>query len=476
MALTKEQEESAKDLIAHINSNVNKSMEERFKTIDKTVEESVAFKEAMLLVKSLTDANKKSVEDVTKLQGDVKAFEDRVLAMKAKEESKQSKKFEKINKTFQDPKMFFEGMKRSLSIGLADLQSRKAFDKYKEKSIGGMTIYCSKARTEENGVKVDNPMSDSTSVVPIGTGIASSLQQFEPGLTRVTRRKVFIAQLVDLARTMSLFVSWMEQTNIDTGTAFSITQGNAGSGTYGSFRFTQQYIQVQNIQAMSKITNELLADLAQAQNEVQTEIIELLQLYLDKQILLGNGSAPQLKGILQYAQSIASGATLGLSVTAPNNYDAILAAILQIRTNGVASGTALGGEIINIFDPTDIVMHPADVAAMNMTKDTLNRYILDQMTYPAIQDGLGVKMIDGLRITENIGMTKGSVLVMDATKSHVRIREDAEIALGYVNTDFQDNMITVRGRIRAAHYIKNIQTNAFVSDTFANIKTAIGAI
>lgn len=147
-----------------------------------------------------------------------------------------------------------------------------------------------------------------------------------------------------------------------------------------------------------------------------------------------------------------------------------------MKINGVKSGTAAAGEVINIFEPNEIVMHPADVAQMDLTKDTLTRYVLDQQTFPADSINAASKAIAGLRITENIGMTQGSVLVMDAIKSHARIREDAEVVLGYNSTDFQDNLVSVKGVLRAAHYIKSNQVNAFVADTFANIKASIQAV
>jgi hypothetical protein len=464
--MTPEQEKAA--LQEAIKIQVKGLLDEQSTKFNDLIELHPLVKEASAIVKSMKDA--KTIEEVATLKAAIAGFEAAALEKKSAKEKKEGKKLRNFNAKYSEPHKFFKALSRNVAIGLADLHSKGAFTKYKEKSIGGMTIYTSKHSIDDAGAKVDNPMSDATSVVPIGSGIAASLMAFEPGLTRVVRRKPFILNLVDLARTMALYISWMEQTNVDTGIAFSITQGAAGSGTYGSFRWTQAYQQVQNIQAMSKMTNELLADLASAQNEVQTEIIELLQLYVDSQVLKGNGSAPQLKGILQYAVAFSNFGSL--AVSAPTNYDALIAAILQIRANGVKGGVAAGGEYINIFEPTDIVMHPADVTAMELTKDTLNRYVMQM--FPDYQ--FGGKTLGGCKITSNINMTQGSFLVGDMTKSHVRIREDAAITLGYVNTDFQDNMITVKGRLRAAHYIKSNQTQAFVTDTFANAKAAIQAV
>lgn len=461
---------------AELATQTQNLIDESFKKANEVFGATPIVKELIDIQKRLTE--NKTIEEVTSLKAQLKGIEDSLLVMKGNQEKFNTPKQKAITK-----KNMLGMIGKSFALGIIDLHAKGMVDKFIRKEVRELRIITSKNHIDEKGhnvkldvnlglaAKVDNPMSDATSVVPIGSGVPFSLTQFEPGLTRVSRRKPFIIQLIDLARTMTQIVAWVEQTNIDTGVAFSIAEGAAGSGTYGSFRWTENSTTAQRIQAMSKITNEMLADVTNAQNEVQTEIMELLALKLDQQVLNGNGAAPQLKGILQYAQAFANAGSL--SVAAPNNYDAVIAAILQIKINGVKSGIAAAGEVINIFDANEIVMHPADVAQMDLTKDTLTRYVLDQQTFPS---SLTAKAIAGLTITENIGMTQGSVLVMDASKSHARIREDAEIVLGYNSTDFQDNMVSVKGTLRAAHYIKSNQVNAFVSDTFANIKTSIQAV
>lgn len=454
-------------------------IEENNKKLNDIIGAHSAVKELLSIQKALTEA--KTIDEVIALKATIKTFEDTLLEMKAQNEKRKSPKATKISKD-----NMLHLIVKSAMLGLADMHKKGVIKEFISSRKFDLKIYTSENRINESGEvikmvptlgvarKVDNPMSDATSVVPIGSGVPFELTNFEPGLARVTRRKPFITQLVDLSRTMTAIVAWAEQTNIDTGTAFSISEGGAGSGTYGSFRWTENSTQVQKIQSMNKITNEMLADLPNAQNEIQTELYELLALKLDQQVLNGNGSAPQLKGILQYAQAFVNAGNL--SVAGANNYDAIVAQILQVKINGVKSGITAGGEVINIFDATEIVLHPADVAQMDLTKDTLTRYVLDQQTYPTDIVSMASKAIAGLRVTENIGMTQGSSLVMDASKSHVRVREDAEIVLGYNNTDFQDNLVSVKGVLRAGHFIKSNQVNAFVSDTFANIKASIQAV
>jgi hypothetical protein len=47
------------------------------------------------------------------------------------------------------------------------------------------------------------------------------------------------------------------------------------------------------------------------------------------------------------------------------------------------------------------------------------------------------------------------------------------LQVGYVNDDFQRNMVTILAEMRLCHYVKNNQVGAFVTGDFA---TAIAAI
>ena len=119
-------------------------------------------------------------------------------------------------------------------------------------------------------------------------------------------------------------------------------------------------------------------------------------------------------------------------------------------------------------------MNPADLEKMDLAKDTLGRYVLDQLTYPEDSIYAG-RRIAGLRVVENIGMTAGTILVMDAKKAHAVMRQAPEITIGYINTDFSDNIVTIKMDMRVGFYIKTIEQRAFVMDTIANIQAAIVA-
>jgi hypothetical protein len=82
-------------------------------------------------------------------------------------------------------------------------------------------------------------------------------------------------------------------------------------------------------------------------------------------------------------------------------------------------------------------------------------------------------MLAGLIVVTSTNIAPDTFLVGDMSKSNVRIRENMNLQVGYVNDDFQRNMVTILAEMRAAHYVKNNQVEAFVTGDFT---TAIAAL
>jgi hypothetical protein len=115
------------------------------------------------------------------------------------------------------------------------------------------------------------------------------------------------------------------------------------------------------------------------------------------------------------------------------------------------------------------VLHPVDVARMQLTKATGGEYTMP-IFYPSQNNELRVA---NLIVVSTTYMTAGNFLVGDMTKSNLRIRENVNVQVGYVNDDFARNMVTILAEARAVHYVKLNDVNAFVRGT---IQTAIVAL
>ena len=180
---------------------------------------------------------------------------------------------------------------------------------------------------------------------------------------------------------------------------------------------------VKKVTAFIKVSKEMIADIPFMRNEIDTELMELVELKLDAQILSGNGTGDNLEGLLQNATAWAAGG-FALSIVTPNEFDVLRVAIAQIQ----------GLE----FNANYILLHPEDCAKMELTKTSQGEY-----TYAMSYIVDGIVRVKSIPVIENTGVTAGTFLVGDFTKSNLRIREDLNVQVGYVNDDFTKNLMTI---------------------------------
>jgi len=271
------------------------------------------------------------------------------------------------------------------------------------------------------------------------------------GSTRIVRRAPFLRQIVNAGVTLSKYITYIEQANIEGG-ADMTAEGALKSQS--SFDLVERQAVTQKITAFIKVSKEMISDLPFMQREINTELMELVALKLDAQILSGDGTGNNLVGILENAIPWAVGSFAG-QVAVPNQLDVLRVAIAQIETA--------------LFQPNYIVMHPTDVAKFDVTKTVYGEY-----TQPMIYTDLnGVKRYNGIEIIVNTGIDVDTFLVGDFTKSNLRVREEMNIQVGFVNDDFTKNLFTVLCEARATHYVKTNHYGAFVAGNFTDAIVAL---
>jgi len=285
------------------------------------------------------------------------------------------------------------------------------------------------------------------------SGGTVGLTSWDNEFARVQRRQPFMRELVRVLTTDNMYIAWAEQANPDPGVAGMVAEGAAKPQT--DFDIVERSKKVEKIAVWIKVSKEALADIKFLQSEINTELRELIELKLDEQILSGDGTSPNLTGILTVAPSFAAVSTLALSIPTPNRFDVIMAAVAQIAAANFMADT--------------VVLNPADYYAMQLVKDGEGRYLL-----PPFSTANGM-MVAGLRVVANNGVAAGSFLVGDFKKDNLAIREEFNIQIGYVNDDFTKNLVTILAEMRAVNYIKTNHLNAFVKGTFAAAITALTA-
>ena len=271
----------------------------------------------------------------------------------------------------------------------------------------------------------------------------------EAGITRIVRRNPFILELVNVGTIMSNVWEWVEQKNADGGAGMT-AEGAAKS--LADFDLVVASANVKKVTAYIKVTKEMLDDVALMRSEIDQELTELINLKIDDQLLNGTGATVNLSGINQTATAWAAGA-FALTIPTPNVFDVIRTAINQVR--------------VNLFEPNYIVMHPTDVAKMDLAKASDGHYVLP----PFISnDGTTVS---GIRVVSNTGVTVDNFLVGDFTKYGVRFKEGLTINVGYENDDFTKNLVTILAEARLVGRVKSNHYGAFVKGVISTSITAL---
>jgi len=202
---------------------------------------------------------------------------------------------------------------------------------------------------------------------------------------------------------------------------------------------------------------EMLDDVAFMEAEIRNNLIELIALKADAGVLSGNGSTPNLNGIITQATTYAAGSFAGTFGTSANNFDVLRTAINQVEAAN--------------YLPSAIVLNPTDATFMELTKATTNEYVAPSLFVV----NNGITTFAGIPVIKNTGVTAGTFLLGDFNQVNVRMRQDATISMGHDADDFTKNLITILAEMRLVCYIPSNRTAALVTGSFSTAKTALNA-
>lgn len=376
-----------------------------------------------------------------------KQFSEKIESLKA--ELKNDSKFVAMEKTLaeiseQFKELVLENEKRKNfeqnSKGSFDADLKSAIEKVKEFKSKGST---EKTILFKSAPAASDPMTIANNLT--GQVIVPSR---EPGINGIVRRVFILRALAAVGTVASNLIEWVEQ--LATLGAAAMT----GEGVLKSkmnFSWELKDAKVKKITALTKISEEMLADFGAVQAEINSNLTYQIALQEETQLLSGDGNGENLNGITKYAQTLDL-ASLADSVPSPNFMDVIGAAVAQILINGQG-----------MFTPSAIILNPADDFAMKHgTKDTEGNYIIPTFF---TQDGASIA---GLRILTSNTIPAGYFLVGDFAKFNIRDRESLRIEMGYDSDDFSKNFVSIRAEKRLGTFVKGNDIEAFVYDSFAN--------
>ena len=209
---------------------------------------------------------------------------------------------------------------------------------------------------------------------------------------------------------------------------------------------------VRKLATYFRVPEEMIDDIPYLQSFLSQIGIEEVMVVEDTQILYGDGTGQNLSGLFTNATAFAAGTSV---VTAPNNFDVLLAARKQAR--------------VAKYNPNIALVAPIDFYDMIEKKDTTNNYLFlgggNGLDVPGV-----ITMRTGLRVVEHTSVTAGDFLVFDPSKAAVFDRAGTTVRFYDQDQDNAiKNLITIVIEKRLALPI--YQPAAFIKGTFATAIT-----
>jgi HK97 family phage major capsid protein len=285
--------------------------------------------------------------------------------------------------------------------------------------------------------------------------VASSSQvtisEFTGVVSPIRQRLLTYLQNVSVGAIGTQYAVWVEEYDQEGVPVFI---GEGIEKTQLDVQYKEQRAKVNKIGVHMKVTTEMLEDAGYLFSYIQSNGVKRVETVIENQLFNGNGTDPQLIGLIGKATAF-TGASMAGNVEAATNWDVIHGIIAQVK--------AANGQVNGVFVET------GQYHVMLSEKDGDKQYILPAgVTFDA-QGGLnawGVRIIP----TNALTGTSADFVGGDLSVVNVRLRTGIQVAIGEAGDDFIDNLKTVRIEQRLVQFISANDTPVLVKGTFSSAK------
>ena len=252
---------------------------------------------------------------------------------------------------------------------------------------------------------------------------------------------------------------YLEETTFTNNAGEIAESGDISSANEGALAFTERTESIRKIATFLPVTDELLADVSGIQGYVNSRLTTMMRLRMDNQLLNGNGSAPNLTGVLQksgintFDYSSYSGEL--------NRLGQIYQAITEIRKDA-------------FVEPDSVVMHPSDwyqiVTAVTDQAGDATAGLASKNPLIVAAGGFGgdvAARLWGLKVVPSTAIAEGTALVGKfggGDAAQIVMRQGIDLAVSDSHSDFfAKNQLAIRLTMRMGFVV--YRPTAFCSIT-----------
>lgn len=209
-----------------------------------------------------------------------------------------------------------------------------------------------------------------------------------------------------------------------TNDAAEVSEGSAKPES--DITFEEYDVSIRTIAHWIKVSNQLLADAPAIAAYIDVRLRDGLAQRVDRQLILGNGTSPQLSGLTDSGNFTAFTASTGA-----NLIESINKAKYQMWATG------------NV--PDTVIANPADWGAMEIKREGAGTgaYLYGAPGQVAGMNPFGVQVVLSNHVPAGnfiIAALRSSAIIYQ--------RGGAVVEVGYVNDDFTKNLVTIRAEER----------------------------
>jgi len=188
--------------------------------------------------------------------------------------------------------------------------------------------------------------------------------------------------------------------------------------------FAQYNVVIETIAHWIKVSAQLLADAPAVASYIDTRLRDGLAQRIERQLLLGDGTSPNLSGLTDAGN---------FTAFTPESGANLVESINKAKYALWATGNA----------PDTVIVNPADWGAMELAKDAGGAYL-----YGAPGTNAGMNPF-GVAVVLSNHMPAGKFLIGNlAGAATIYQRQGAVVEMGFVNDDFTKNLVTIRAEER----------------------------
>lgn len=247
-----------------------------------------------------------------------------------------------------------------------------------------------------------------------------------PTLVPLPTAPLNLLDVIPAGTTMSDTVEWQKESTW-TNNAAETAEGS--DAPESALAFTTDTSAVQDITHFLPSTKRALADAGQAASLIDNRLVSGVRIRLQSQIVNGNGTSPNLRGMLNVS------GILTQAIGTDSRSDAIHKAITKIRIQGEGS-----------YQPRYIGLHPTDWESIQLEKATTGSYYFGG---PSGANTAGT--VWGLLPVVSTVFSQGTAVVFDETQMQLWYNGGLEVSMTDSHgTFFIAKKVAVMASVRAA--------------------------